>query len=169
MRGLFTRLIGLSSVLTMLLGLLPASVGAALPNRRRTASGATVVKLTPSDGAADDRFGHSVAISGDTVVVGAHGEDAGIFLPNRGSAYVYERNEGGGDDWGQATKLTASGAAMNDYFGYSVSISDDTVIVGAYGKDGGPFSPDHGAAYVYNWKPVDSGWYLFLPLVANDD
>jgi hypothetical protein len=128
-----------------------------------------VDKLLASDMAAGDEFGQSVAISGDTVVVGAHGEDAGSFLPNRGSAYVYERNEGGGDDWGQVTKLTASGAAMNDYFGYSVSISDDTVIVGAYGKDGGPFSPDHGAAYVYNWKPVDSGWYLFLPLVVNDD
>jgi hypothetical protein len=123
-----------------------------------------VDKLLASDMAAGDEFGNSVAISGDTVVVGAHGEDAGGFLSNRGAAYVYERNEGGGDDWGQVTKLTASGGAINDYFGYSVSISDDTAIVGAYGKDGGLFSPDHGAAYVFTPQP----YRTYLPLIRNN-
>jgi hypothetical protein len=122
-----------------------------------------VDKLLASDMAAGDEFGQSVGISVDTVVVGAPGEDAGLFLPNRGAAYVYERNEGGSDDWGQVTKLLASGGATNDYFGHSVAISDDTVIVGAYGKDGGAFSPDHGAAYIFG----PQAYRTYLPLTRN--
>ena len=53
---------------------------------------------------------------------------------------------------------------MNDYFGYSVSISDDTVIVGAYGKDGGLFSPDRGAAYVFTLQQI---YRIYLPLVVS--
>ncbi len=66
-----------------------------------------VAKLTASDGAADDYFGRSVSISGDTVVVGVYCDDVGANS-NQGSAYVYERNQGGTDNWGEVTKLTAS-------------------------------------------------------------
>ena len=97
-------------------------------------------KLTASDGAANDRFGISVAVSGDTVVVGAHGDDG-----YRGSAYVYVKPGGGWVNATQTAKLTASDRAADDYFGYSVAVSGDTVVVGAYGDDG-----SRGSAYVFN-------------------
>ena len=89
-----------------------------------------VKKLIAGDAAAGDYFGGSVAISGDTVVVGAYGKNS-----YAGAAYIYERNAGGAGNWGQVKKLTAGDAAADDYFGYSVAISGDTVVVGAYGKN----------------------------------
>lgn len=105
-------------------------------------------KLTASDGAANDRFGSSVAISGDTAVVGAYGDDIGANA-DQGSAYVFKRD---GETWTQQKKLKASDGAASDLFGVSVAVSADTAIVGAWmnGSDG------QGAAYVFvhdgeNW------------------
>ncbi|MDB4453090.1 hypothetical protein N9145_02795 [bacterium] len=96
-------------------------------------------KITASDGAPDDYFGRSVSISGDTAVMGANGDDN-----YSGSAYVYVRSNG---VWTQQQKLTASDGAQNTSFGYSVSISGDTAVVGAYRDyDNGLNS---GSAYVY--------------------
>jgi hypothetical protein len=114
-------------------------------NRGGPDSWGEVAKLTASDAEDDDFFGHSVSISGDTVVVGAGGEDGAGF--NRGAAYVFERNRGGADTWGEVQKLTASGAEDWDYFGWSVAISGDTVVVGAYTEDGA--GSNRGAAYVF--------------------
>ncbi|HEY52587.1 MAG TPA: hypothetical protein G4N94_03935 [Caldilineae bacterium] len=103
-------------------------------------------KLSASDGMAGDLFGHSVAISVDAVVVGASGDDT-----LKGSAYVFEKPDGG---WASATetaKLSASGGAANDYFGISVAIDGDTVAVGAEGDDS-----FKGLAYVFE-KP-GGGW-----------
>jgi len=108
-----------------------------------------VKKLTASDADAGDYFGRSVAISGDTVVVGAWGNDDGG--DRSGSAYIFSRNQGGADQWGQVKKLRASDEAANDYFGRSVAMSGDTVVVGAYGNDDdGDLS---GSAYLY---PLES-------------
>ena len=87
-------------------------------------------KLTASDAAANDRFGYSAAIDGDTVVVGAWAKNS-----NTGAAYIFERNQGGAENWGQVKKLTASDAAVSDQFGWSVAIDVDTVVVGAYGAE----------------------------------
>ncbi|MDM8541923.1 choice-of-anchor D domain-containing protein [Desulfococcaceae bacterium HSG9] len=102
-------------------------------------------KLTADDAAADDRFGCSVAISGDTAVVGASGnDDAGSYS---GSAYVFERDNGGAGNWGQTAKLTAGDAAADDGFGGSVAVSGDTAVVGVpFDDDGGT---DSGSAYVF--------------------
>ena len=91
-----------------------------------------MTKLTASDPENDDHFGIAVAISGDTVVVGAWTEDDGEQRTNHGAAYLFERNKNGTDSWGQVTKLTASDAENADYFGNSVAISRDTVVVGAF-------------------------------------
>ena len=94
-----------------------------------------VRKLTPLDAAAGDTFGVSVAISGDTAVVGA---------PSAGNAFVFERNQGGIDSWGQVKKLSLEGGGTGDRFGASVAISGDTVVVGA------PSAGDaFGSAYVF--------------------
>ena len=70
-------------------------------------------KLTASDGAAGDVFGNSVAISGNTAVIGAYYDDVGSNS-NQGSAYVFVRS---GTSWSQQAKLTASDGAASDYFG----------------------------------------------------
>lgn len=107
-------------------------------------------KLSASDGSADDMFGWGAEISSDTVVVGAPSDD-----PN-GSAYVFVKPGGGWTgNLAETAKLTASDGAVNDAFGDSVTISGDTVAVGAWGADIGA-NEDQGAVYVFV-KP-DGGW-----------
>jgi FG-GAP repeat/HYR domain len=118
-------------------------------------------KLEASDGAADDLFGGSVAISGDTVVVGAQG-DAGAAGLQLGSAYVFVRS---GAVWSEQQKLEASDAAQFDGFGISVAIGGETVVVGAI-NGAGAAGNDQGSAYVF----VRSGavWTLQQKLEASD-
>ncbi len=95
-------------------------------------------KLGASDGAADDYFGTSVAVSGGTVVVGAHQDD------DSGSAYVFTEPGGG---WSgtldEAAKLLASDGGVADFFGTAVSVSESTVVVGA------PIDDLVGSAYLF--------------------
>ena len=97
-----------------------------------------------SDAAAADQFGNSVAISGETVVVGAPLDD-GAAGPNQGSAYVFVRS---GGVWSQQQKLLASDAAASDKFGNSVAISGETIVVGAR-FDAGAAGNAQGSAYVF--------------------
>ena len=93
---------------------------------------AQTAKLLPSDGLADGEFGFSVSIDGDTIVVGmSHDDDNG---GDSGSAYVFQKPVGGWVDMTQTAKLLPSDGAAQDVFGNSVSISVDTVVVGA-GED----------------------------------
>ncbi len=110
-------------------------------------------KLTASDGAAEDRFGIRTSISGDTILVGAFGDDS--FT---GSAYVFVRS---GTTWTQQAKLIASGGAALDFFGGWVAVSGDTAVAGASNDDGG-----RGSAYVF----VRSGttWSEQAKLIASD-
>ena len=91
------------------------------------------VLLEASDAADDDRFGHSVAIDGDTIVVGAIGDDD--VASGSGSVYVF-RMPDGGTTYSQVQKLTASDAVQFDSFGWSVAIEDGTIMVGAIGNGG---------------------------------
>ncbi len=112
-----------------------------------------VAKLTASDGVANDLFGSSVAISGDTAIIGAYGDDS-----KKGAAYVYKNN---GTEWVQVTKLTASDRSVQQKFGYSVATSGDTAIIGAYSDDS-----EKGAAYVY--KNNGTEWVQVTKLTASD-
>ncbi len=116
----------------------------------------------------DDRFGAAVAVSGDTVVVGASGEDgdgAGVnpssqsdnSLEDSGAVYVFERSKG---TWRQSAYLKASNPDEADRFGGRVAVSGDTVVVGTPYEDGNgdgidsAFQADNGAygagaAYVF--------------------
>jgi alpha-tubulin suppressor-like RCC1 family protein len=103
--------------------------------------GTTWTEQANFDGeATSDSFGQSVSISGDYAIVGAQGNDTAFS--NAGTAYIYKRD---GTSWTQQKKLL--GETADDYFGRSVSISGDYVIVGAQGNDTA-FS-DAGAAYIY--------------------
>ena len=118
-----------------------------------------VTKLIPTDYGNGDYFGCYVGISGDYAVVGAYQEDPG-GVSNAGSAYVFKKDEGGTNNWGQVAKLTEATPAANDYFGFSVAISGEYAVVGAYGDDDGGSAA--GAAYVFyknqggedNWGQV---------------
>ena len=98
-------------------------------------------KLTAADGAAGDAYGRSVAVSGDTIVVGATGHQVGNNA-GQGAAYVYTPL---GTTWSQQQELTSADGLASDRFGASVAISGNTVVVGASfaGAD------QHGAVYVY--------------------
>jgi VCBS repeat-containing protein len=125
-----------------------------------------VAKLTPADGWVE-RFGWSVSVSGDTAVVGADGADVGDN-PNQGAAYVFYRDQGGLDAWGQVAKLTADDGGDGDHFGYSVSVSGDTAVVGANKADiGGNYY--QGAAYVFYRRLGGSdAWGQVAKLTAAD-
>ena len=117
-----------------------------------------IAKPVAMDPTAGDQFGAASSISGDTMVVGAHRDDgAGDLYPESGSAYVFERNQGGRDDWGQVQKLTALvPPAAGDQFGASVSISGDTIVVGAYLDDAA--GADAGSAYVFERNQGTGNW-----------
>lgn len=107
-------------------------------------------QLTANDGAANDLFGNSVAIGGNTVVVGACFDDIDANA-YQGSTYVFLRF---GASWSQQAKLTASDGAPGDYFGSSVAISGtgNRVVVGASADDivaNGVTKADQGSAYVF--------------------
>ena len=111
-------------------------------------------KLEPSVLTDNDHFGESVAISGDTIVVGAPGDDG-----DTGAAYVFVRPEGG---WANtdsfAARLAVSTREVNDFFGVSVAISGDTIVVGAPATGNGS---KHGAAFVFT-RPT-TGWSSTAP------
>jgi hypothetical protein len=106
-------------------------------------------KLTASDAIDGDRFGISVAVSGDTAVVGAYFDNHPFGLADAGSAYVFTRSGAPGSEvWTQQAKLIAADAAQDDYFGISAAVSGDTAVVGAALDDhaGGGSA---GSAYVF--------------------
>jgi alpha-tubulin suppressor-like RCC1 family protein len=102
-----------------------------------------------TDAQAGDKFGISVSISGDSVIIGAESKNS-----NAGAAYVYVRN---GSSWSLQQKITPSGATANDYFGGSVSISGNYAIIGARGDN---------SAYVFERNA--STWSLHENLTASD-
>ncbi|MEI7849657.1 MAG: hypothetical protein WCK35_27930 [Chloroflexota bacterium] len=104
-------------------------------------------RLSASDGGVNDKFGFSVAISGDTIVVG----EPYNFPSSIGQVYVFVKPAGGWSDMTQTAILTASGGVSADLFGYSVGVSADTVVVGA-----SQAFVNQGAAYVFVKPP--SGW-----------
>lgn len=83
-------------------------------------------RLVAGDGSRGGVFGHSIALSGNTVVVGAPHDSQ--VITTAGAAYVFEYD---GSDWNQVTKLVDPSGQMSDYFGRAVAIQADTIAVGA--------------------------------------
>ena len=107
-------------------------------------------KLTAGDGAAGDDFGYSVAISGNTALVGAQSDDNKINGVDSGSAYVFTRS---GTTWSQYAKLTPSHGSAGDQFGGRVAMSGNTALIGARLVDDNVKGGDSGAAYVFTGVP----------------
>jgi hypothetical protein len=118
-------------------------------------------KLLAADGAESAALGYSVAIDGDRIVAGAFGD--AVKGTRAGAAYVYERN--GAGDWVEVTKLLASDGQAEALFGYSVAISGDTIVVGAFGDTvNGTWT---GAAYVFERNGAGV-WVEVAKLLASD-
>ena len=126
-----------------------------------------VRKLTASDGEEKndfegtngDRFGYSVAIDGDRIVVGAYYDDVDNtpdgfgFYDKDGSVYVFEKNAG---IWPSTedVKLYLTQRTTDDLLGFAVDISGDIIVAGAYGRDN--TYTNEGAVYIYKWN--GSSW-----------
>jgi hypothetical protein len=124
-------------------------------------------KLKASDGVSSDQFGSAVAISGNTLVVGAPQPGPCTILVGCGSggagkAYVYVRS---GTTWSEQAKLTATDGAADDFFGNPVAISGDIVVVGAQTHDTGG-KANAGQAYVY--ARSGTTWSEQAKLAASD-
>ncbi len=115
---------------------IPVALGLALP----APAVALEQKLIAADGAGLDQFGSSVAIEGDTAVVGAP-------TPNAGSGVVYLFTRAG-DRWSQTAKLMASDGAADDRLGSSVAIEGDTIVAGSPGDAVGA-NAGQGSAYTF--------------------
>ena len=113
-------------------------------------------KLVPSDGSAGDKFGRSVAVEGDTIVVGSYYGDSN--KPDTGSAYVFSQIDA---NWVERQKLVAPDAASGDRFGCSVAIDNNTIVIGAYGDDS-----QAGSASVFVRN--DSNWVFQQKLTVSD-
>lgn len=135
--------------------------GAAYVFTRNGGTWTQQARLLPDDGAQFDYFGFSVAIFGDTVIVGSYADDIGTNL-NQGAAYVFTRS---GATWTQQAKLVANDGAADDYFGHSVAIIGDTVLVGSYADDVGANS-QQGSAYVFTRS--GNTWTQQAKLIADD-
>ena len=114
-----------------------------------------VVKLTTITPVAGDGFGSAVAISGNTVVVGAYGTNS-----NTGAAYVFDLSTCGGACT-EKNKLSSSNGAEYDVFGISVALDGNTVVVGAEGEGN-----SSGAVYVF--ARSGTTWSLQAQLVPQD-
>jgi hypothetical protein len=130
--------------------------GAAYIFKRDDSTWTQHAKLTASDGEIDNRFGHSVSIDCDYVVIGAYLDDDNGW--ESGSVYIFKRY---GNVWIQEQKLTASDGESEDIFGTSVSIDEDYVVIGAPGAN------NHlGTAYIF--KCNDSIWVEEAILTVSD-
>ncbi len=124
-----------------------------------------VKKITAFDTTENDWFGYSVAVAGETAIIGAELNDSGVN--NAGAAYIFERNVGGTNAWGLIKKITPNETNFADFFGCSVSIAGDFAVVGACGVDG--ITNDSGAVYIFerNSGGADN-WGQIKKLTASD-
>ncbi len=125
-----------------------------------------VKKITPEDPAAGEQFGCSIALDGDYAVIGAkYSHETEDYA---GSAYVFNRNKGGDDNWGQVAKMVSPNPTLRGYFGICVDISGDYVVVGAGFED--VDGTDSGSAYLFykNQDGYVDGWKYNKTLVSDD-
>lgn len=101
-------------------------------------------RVEASDGVPTNEFGMSVALDGDTALIGAPGDDWVSDNNTPGAAYVFVRS---GSAWSEQAKFTAAGGRLNDRFGYAVALDGNRAVVGARLHDA--TARDAGAAFVY--------------------
>ncbi|MES2777477.1 MAG: FG-GAP repeat protein [Bacteroidota bacterium] len=117
-------------------------------------------KIYPNDGTSGDRFGNTVCVNGDKIIVTAFYDDVNSTY-HRGSAYIFTNQNG---SWVQTAKLTANDGAYDDVFGTNAAIQGDFALVGAYNAD--ISFANQGACYLYK---LESGvWVQKQKIMAAD-
>ena len=134
------------------------SLGAAYIFVRSGSSWSEQARLLASAGDFDRQFGVSVAISGDSVIVGAHG-----VIGRSGAAYLFDRS---GSSWSEQAKIVSPGEEWGDGFGASVAISGDTAAVGARRASDPETGWRPGAVYIF--ARAGSSWTQQTKLLAPD-
>lgn len=137
-------------------------IGAALVFRRNPSDPnhwEEVVRLLDPDSVYSDFFGASLDIKGDIIVVGDPG-DSDYSWVRPGAVVVFERNEGGTENWGTTAQITDPGGNQKDYFGSQVSLSGPTLMIGVRGDD--DFGGGAGAVHIYEQQTL---FQIFLPTV----
>ncbi len=132
-----------------------------------------IQKIVANDRKPEANFGYSASIDGDYVIIGAPGEVYDEFvqaaMTDAGCAYIFER--GTDDQWNQVQKIVPSDRSANDIFGFSVSISGNYAIVGAYGNcedvNGNNYQNAAGSAYIFE-RNSSGEWIEVQKLVASD-
>lgn len=118
--------------------------------------------LTPADGSIGGVFGYSIALSGDTAIVGAPHDGGRVGAITAGAAYVFQYD---GNSWQQVDKLGDSVGEADDYFGRSVAIDGDTIAVGV--ENGGePTLLGTGAVFAY--QRIEGLWTAAGKLIPDD-
>ncbi len=133
--------------------------------------------IKPSNTKTGSRFGQSVAIDNNTIIVGADAESGDgsdpldISLYRAGAAYIYTRT---GNTWVEEAYLKASNPDAEDRFGWSVDISGDSVVIGAFGEASNASSQsnnldgDSGAAYIFTRAGTSWTQQKYLKSLVNE-
>ena len=133
--------------------------------QKRIADDSTVTGFTATTLNTNDYFGYSVALDGDTLAVGAYGDDGSSSNRRYGAVYVFTRSgstwsledEISNTDHSDNTGFESNTLNRNDYFGESVALSGNTLAVGAYGDDGSGCSSCGSCLYLYQkWQYLES-------------
>ena len=120
--------------------------------RGTVTSSAQQAYIKASNSGADDRFGYSLALAGDTLAIGAYREDSNSLginnaaqandgLDESGAAYLFKRNAG---SWQQLSYIKGSNTGGDDFFGYSLAVTNDSLAVGGYGEGSNGFGINSG-------------------------
>ncbi|MCE6991467.1 T9SS type A sorting domain-containing protein [Dyadobacter sp. CY323] len=123
-----------------------------------------------------DYYGRAICLKDNRLIVGAPAENEDLSeqngLDNAGAAYIYGNNKGGTDNWGLMSKVIAQNRAANDNLGWSVSISGDFAIVGAWKEDQDAQETatlrDAGAAYIFEKDPASDNWAQVQKITASE-
>jgi hypothetical protein len=130
---------------------------------RRESDWSKPIKITAEDTQPGDHFGFSLAISSDTLVVGAPFKNVSPGGTAAGATYIFQLEDG---SWRQQSRLVAPDGAPFDFFGNALALQGDTLVVGARSADHSTAGRNAGAAYVF--QKEGSEWKFSAKLVADD-
>jgi len=125
-----------------------------------------VAKVVADDGASGDNIGLELSIYDTTLVLGAPNEEDPGFNAT-GSAYIFNKDMGGIDNWGQSQKLAPADLENFDRLGYSVSVYKDLLMAGAVSADFQNVT-NAGGGYLYQFDSLSNSWVLIQKLFASD-
>ncbi|MFN4254124.1 MAG: MopE-related protein [Saprospiraceae bacterium] len=117
-------------------------------------------KLLAADGATIDYFGNSASFDGPMLALGAYGDNVGT-VTDQGSAYIFSKDQGGTNNWGQVVRVSSSDGAAYDYFANAVSLKSGRLLAGAnkakvnnQGARGAAYLFEQNAGGTNNWGQV---------------